>query len=631
MHILSSMFCCLQRYAWKHDLPDSIIYFTKDRKKGQDVESQKYEPMFNLAIQTGSVERRQSETLDLGFDTVFETWEIVVRYVGKIDFLREYGVEIVYLEGNYAILTVPEAMIERLSSFPEIIYVEMPKQLYFTVTNGIRTSCINAVKAAGFAGGGLSGRGVICALIDSGIDIFQPVFRKEDGTTRLLEIWDQSIGGNPPEGYRIGSVYDREQINALLREYDPENNGQNVFNEGIIFPADSLIPARDISGHGTHVAGIMAGNFAEDKNNSLGIATDSDLLVVKLNNAVQGGVPRTTELMQALDYVYKAAVRYGMPTAVNISLGNSYGSHDGTSLLETYIDHISNLWKMSICIGAGNEGSSAGHSETVFESGETKRISFSVGEYERNLDLQIWKTYEDEFQMTIYAPGVFEGVKLNAVPGVVNTRLGSNRLMAYCGEPSPYSRFQEIYVELIPFPVSSPFVTSGIWTIQVTAGKVVSGRLDMWLPTSAALSDNTRFIDPSPDTTLTIPSTSTKAISVGGYNAVDFSYADFSGRGYTRLTDQIKPDLLAPAVNIVSAAVGGGLAIRSGTSMACPFVTGSAALLMEWGIVNGNDPYLYGEKLKSFLLKGARGLSGEPVPSVRQGFGTLCVRNAFPI
>ncbi len=586
------------------------------------MESQKYEPMLNLAINTDRAQRSQSEALEVGFDAVFDTWEIVVRYVGNIDFLRVYGVEIIYLQGNYAILTIPEPFIERLSEFPEIIYVEMPKNLYFTVTGGIRASCINAVRTTGFPGGGLYGRGVICAVIDSGIDIFHPAFRNQDGTTRILEIWDQNIDGNPPEGYRLGSIYDREEINLLLGEYD--SGIYSVLSGG-------TIPARDVSGHGTHVAGIMAGNFAENKNNNLGIATKSDIIVVKLGNVYQNGVPTTTELMQAIDYVYKAAVRFRMPVAMNISLGNSYGSHDGTSLLETYIDNISNLWKMSVCIGTGNEGSSAGHSEEMFENGEAKRISFSVGEYERSLNLQIWKIYEDEYQIMVYAPGEFNGVKINTVPGTLNTQIGNNRLMVYYGEPSPYSRFQEIYLEIVPFLQSSDYITSGVWSIVVVAGNVVSGRLDMWMPDAAALNDNTRFINPSPETTLTIPSTSAKAISVGGYNSNTFSYADFSGRGYTRLTNQIKPDIVAPAVNILSAAVGGGTTIKSGTSMACPFVSGSAALLMEWGIVNNNDPYLYGEKLKSYLINGAVSLPGEAVPSVRQGFGTLCVRNSFPI
>lgn len=580
--------------------------------------SQKYEPMLNLALDVSEGERELSETLAIGYSITDNTWDVIVRYINDIEFLKDFGVNIVYLTGHYAILTVPGAFVRRLSEFTEIIYVEMPKSLYFTVSNGVRTSCINPVQNNSFPGGMLTGEGVICACIDSGIDIYNNVFRNNNGTTRILELWDQNFEGNPPEGYSIGSVFTGDDINEILRE---EGNGRiNV-----------TTPGRDVSGHGTHVAGIMAGNFAVDKNNNIGVATKSPILVVKLNTSTNNGFPRTTELMQAIDYVYKTSVKYQMPVSINISFGNSYGSHDGTSLLETFIDDISNLWKMTISIGTGNEGSSAGHALEMFSSGEQKKISFTVGNYERNLNLQIWKTYEDEFEITINSPGEVNGIRVNSVPGTLESRIGNNKILVYYGEPSPYSRFQEIYIEIIPYLVGDSYISTGVWSLDVSAGRITSGRLDVWLPDAAALNENTRFTNPSPETTLTIPSTSNSAISVGGYNSLSYAYADFSGRGFTRLTNQIKPDIVAPAVNVTSAAVGGGVTEKSGTSMACPFVSGSAALLMEWGIVKGNDPYLYGEKVKAYLIKGAKPLAGEPLPSERQGWGALCLRNSFPI
>lgn len=355
--------------------------------------------MLNLALDVTEGEREQSGALSAGYQALENTWDVIIRYAGDIEFLRKDGVQIQYLEGQYAILTVPDAFIRRLSEFPEIIYVEIPKSLYLTVVNGIRSSCINPVQVKSFPGGSLTGEGVICACIDSGIDIYSPVFRNSDGTTRILELWDQTLEGNPPEGFRMGSVYKEEDINILLKQ---ESSGR----------ANTQAPGRDVSGHGTHVAGIMAGNFAENRENNVGIATKSPLVIVKLNTATNNGFPRTTELMQAISYVYRTALKYQMPVSINISFGNSYGSHDGTSLLETFIDDVSNLWKMSISIGTGNEGSSAGHAMEIFSNGENKRIEFTVGNYERNLNIQIWKTYEDEFQFIIYSPG---GVNLSLI------------------------------------------------------------------------------------------------------------------------------------------------------------------------------------------------------------------------
>ena len=581
------------------------------------MDSQKYENMLNLALDVTEEQRENSVTLDVGYSQLENTWEVIVRYSQDIEFLKDYGVKITYLISNYAILVVPDSFIRRLSDFKEIIYVEMPKSMYLSVNNGRRVSCINQVQINDFSyNGGLYGENVICACIDSGVDIFNNAFRNSDGTTRILELWDQNIDGNPPEGYSLGTLFTSEDINEALR-----SEGNSLIKS---------FPSIDVSGHGTHVLGIMAGNFAENRNNSLGIATKSPLLVVKLNTSINNGFPRTTEMMLALNYVYQTAVKYGMPVSINISFGNSYGSHDGTSLLETFIDDLSNRWKMCICIGTGNEGASAGHYMNYFKNGEEKRAEFTVGNYETSINIQLWKTYEDEFEFNLIPPGNNNSVKIQNVGQSTNIKVGNDRILIYYGEPSPYSQFQEIYIQIIPDSISAYYITSGIWSINIEALRVISGRIDMWLPDSAALNSDTRFITPTPDTTLTIPSTSRSAISVGGYNSLTYAYADFSGRGFTRLVESIKPEIVAPAVNISSAAVGGGLTEKSGTSMACPFVSGSAALLMEWGIVRGNDPYLYGDKIKAYLIKGAKGLPGETVPSRRQGFGSLCLADSLP-
>lgn len=143
----------------------------------------------------------------------------------------------------------------------------------------------------------------------------------------------------------------------------------------------------------------------------------------------------------------------------------------------------------------------------------------------------------------------------------------------------------------------------------------------MWLPSGSVLNQGTRFLYPMPETTLTIPSTAQKVVSVGAYDSRYQAVADFSGRGYTRENRLVKPDIAAPGVNIMTTAVGGGYRTQSGTSFATPFVTGSAALLMEFGIVRGNDPYLYGAKVKAYLIRGARHLLIEPYPNQLLGWG----------
>lgn len=586
------------------------------------MDTQKYENMLNLALDTPEEQRMQTNDLNTGFNITQNTWQIIVRYNGSLDFLKSEGADITYLIANYAILTLPETLLRRLNEFEQIIYAELPKTLYLSVIDGKRVSCINPVQlqtfSLGNSTGGLFGEGVLCAVIDSGIDFTNPAFLNADGTTRILRLWDQSIFGTPPEGYLLGTVYDETQINqALQTENEIERN--------------NLVPSRDISGHGTHVTGIMAGNFADDRTQNIGIATKSKLIIVKLDTTVNNGFPRTTELMLALDYVYRTALAFNMPVSINLSFGNSYGSHDGTSILEQFIDDLANLWKMTICIGTGNEGADAGHSQERFMTGEQKEIAFSVGAYETTLNIQIWKSYQDDIQFTLFLPGNPRGIIIQNTLGKQEFILNTTRVLIYYGEPSPYSLFQEIYIELIPAYDTVPYISTGIWRIEATAGKVPDGQIDLWLPDAGARNSNTFFLRPSPDVTLTIPSTATSIIAVGGYNSNTFSYADFSGRGFTRTYNQVRPDLVAPAVDILSAAVGGGLERRSGTSMATPFVSGSAALLMEYGIVRGNDPYLYGEKAKAYFIKGARQLSGfSTYPNPQVGWGALCLRDSLP-
>ena len=187
-----------------------------------------------------------------------------------------------------------------------------------------------------------------------------------------------------------------------------------------------------------------------------------------------------------------------------------------------------------------------------------------------------------------------------------------------------------MYIEAV-LPKGS-YIQDGLWKIRLIPEEILDGQYDLWLPAGMALNRETRFLAASPDTTLTIPSTASRAISVGAYDDATQAYADFSGRGFARLGHPIKPELAAPGVNIITARAGGGYEAVTGTSFAAPFVTGSAALMMQWGIVNGNDPYLYGEKLKAYLIRGARSLPGETVyPNERLGYGALCLERSFPL
>lgn len=576
------------------------------------MDSQKIDNQLNLALDVTEETREKTLDLNVGFQPETKRWELIIKYSGDIQRIKEeLDLTLVELQNEYAIITIREDLIDRLSSYQQIEFIEKPKRMFFAVNEGRAASCINPLQTARYD---LFGRGVIVAVIDSGIDYSHLDFRNEDGTTRIIELWDQTIPGNPPPGYNMGTYYTREKINEAL-------------NAKTLPERMNIVPSTDLSGHGTHVTGIAAGNGRASDGRYRGVASQSELLIVKLGASVGNSFPRTTQLMEAIDYAIRKAIELNKPIVINLSFGNNYGAHDGNSLLESYISDMVNRWKTNIVIGTGNEGGASKHAGGILDRTSTQIVELGVGEYEFTFNLQIWKNFFDEFEIALTSPG---GTRIGPIPERLGTQrfsIGKTDIVLFFGKPMPYSAQQEVYFEFIP---RTDYIEGGIWKIELIPRNIVVGNYDLWLPSGGVLNPNTKFLRPNESTTLTIPSTAFRAITVGAYNAYTDSLAYFSGRGYPRGTTQIKPDLVAPGVDITSAAPGGGYNTLSGTSMATPFVTGSCALLMEWGIVNGNDPYLYGEKMKAYLIAGTRKLNiATTYPNPNIGFGALCLRESF--
>ena len=541
--------------------------------------SQKIENILNLALEATPEERARSAELDVGYDA------------GE----------------RAAVVHIREDRIEALASLPEVEFVEKPKSLYFQADVGRQVSCIDAVQDAPY---GLTGQGVLVGIVDSGIDLTNADFRNEDGTTRIAALWDQA-----------DREYTAEEINEFLNA------------EGTVQPAVRPSLSVDSSGHGTAVAGIAAGNGRGSEGRRYrGAAPESELVIVKMKSPQPGGFPRTTELMTGVDYLIRKAQEMRMPVAVNISFGNTYGPHDGSSLVEQYLNDVSAIWKNVICIGTGNEGTAAGHAAGIVSDEEETVQELAVQEREQPFGLQIWKSYTDEIDISIISPAGEQAGPFREKTGAQRYLTGSTELLVYYGEPKPYSVRQEIFIALLPM---RDYVDSGVWQVVLTPRQIVAGTYQMWLPAQAALNVGTAFLTPDSMSTLTVPSTAARAVTVAAYDARTFSYADFSGRGPSAVYESAgvpKPDVAAPGVDVNAPIPGGGYRAFTGTSFAVPFAAGGAALLMEWGIVRGNDSYLYGEKVKAYLRRGARQLPGHRKwPNAQLGYGALCVRDSLPI
>jgi subtilisin family serine protease len=535
--------------------------------------------------------------------------EVIIKYHGNLDFIAEQlGAIAERLNETYAILTLPLSMVSYILSVPNIEYYELPKTVYTQLRRSMSASGVYQVQSP--VRYDLTGRGVIVGIIDSGIDYTHPDFRNPDGTTRILYIWDQSVVGTPPQGFRSGQLYTREDINMALASEEPF----------------SVVPEQDFISHGTAVAGIAAGNGTTSGGVERGAAPESDLIIVKLALYEVPGFSRSTDIMRGVKFCIDTAQHLGMPISINISYGTNDGAHDGSSLFEGFLDSESLRWKTVISVAAGNEANTGHHFFGRVQKGQTEYVDISVGDNYMQLFITLWKNFADTFTIELFAPnGQSTGV-INQLQPVTHVTVSGVRMVILFGQPTPFTFNQEIYISMVG--VSGPIINE-IWRLAVTGVDIVDGSFNIWLPLTPVPTRSTRFLLPDVENTVTLPATADRVITVGGYNSLLNTSTAFSGRGNPYGTFGQKPDLVAPAVDILSAKVGGGYDSFTGTSMAAPFVTGSAALMMEWGIVRGNDPFLFGQRVKAFLCRNALRSFAVEYPNSTWGYGTLSLNDTL--
>ena len=579
---------------------------------GDIVAEKKLGDILNIVEQFPSAIENPEIEESLGFG-VGGNWEVIVKYHGDIEEIaRQQGGVAQILTSQFAILTIPKQNVLNLQDYTEVEYVETPKQMVYSFTQNMVASCVPEVQNN--PPYNLKGGGTLLGIIDSGILYSHPDFRNPDGSTRIVSIWDQNKQGDPPPGYKIGTEYTREQINMALSE--PTRQEQLA-----------IVPVEDYAGHGTHVAGIAGGNGRASNGEIVGVAPESEFIIVKLGQPGREGFVRNVEIMTATKYVIDKAQELGRPVAINISVGMNEGSHDGKSILELFLAEMSTFWKTSIVVATGNEGIAPNHTSGVVPQGGSSQFQFTVGEGELYYNLYIWKSFIDIFELEIIAPTGERTGRITIRQGARSLVIRNTKIFVVFTPPSPLNGDEEIVIFLEGVEGT---VDAGVWTVILYGIDVIDGRYSVWGPTREQVGIGTGMLNPTPFTTLTTPSTSPNVISVGAYNSVTGQIAAFSGRGYGRNASVIKPDLVAPGVSINSTSNTGRYTIMSGTSMAAPHVTGAVALMMEWGIVKGNNPFLYAESLRAYLLRGAkRDIVGVIFPDPLWGYGKLCVKGAL--
>lgn len=550
----------------------------------------------------------EEDTIDFHYMTDVNFDSVAAKY----DYVH-FGKELL---GNQIIGYVKESDYDRLRNEVGLNrQYPYPSVLGLLASQSFDASGITQIKNQGYLG--LDGAGVLMAFVDTGIDYNNEIFKYEDGTTKIKYIWDQTIAGNPPNGYYLGSEYDEETINRAIRSDDPY----------------SIVPQRDVSGHGTFLASNACGVEIKDFS---GVAPNANLIVVKLRKARKFYLDRyaisdtiedafeSTDVILGLNYVFEKARELNMPISICLGIGTSNGSHDGISPLEDYIANISSNAGMCICTSAGNEGQSGRHTDGVVgKNTKQQAVEITVGQNVEGFTMNVWNNLTDVFTVAVRSP-------TGEVVGGTLTQSGI--------ETSGKLLFEQTVVSIQYFyPVEQSgnqltFIrivdpTPGIWTLILSSDGVLDGRYHVWLPLLTLCPYDVRFLSPKPEYTIVIPSTSQGSVACGAYSSNNNSLYVDSSWGPTR-NGNISPDLVAPGVNVLGM-YPSGIGTSSGTSIAASITAGACALILQWGVVYKNDISLSTYRIKAYLIRGCKRMEDIEYPNYQWGYGTLDLWQTF--
>ena len=464
----------------------------------------------------------------------------------------------------------------------------------------------------------LTGQGCIICFIDTGIDYRNEAFLDENGDSRILAIWDQSIqSGTPPEGFQYGTEYDREAINNALRADNPFD----------------FVPSTDEIGHGTALAGVAAGRVRTGTTRYVGAAPDAEIVVVKLKqcrtnlrryNLIPDDVPAYQEddIMLAVQYANTFVRELSRPVIICLGIGTNAGDHAGNSALSRYLNAVALRRSRAVIVCGGNEGGASHHyrGNLLQTSTGEQNVEVRVGENCSGFVMECWSSLPDTLQVGLRSPGgesippvrVSDGQSLTYRLIYADTvvRLDTTIVETSSGE------------QLLRFFLEDP--EPGIWTFRVSAtGTLYNGTFDMWLPITQFMDDRVFFTQPYPYITMTEPSMATEVIAVTYYNPANLSFAIDSGRGFSRI-EAVRPDLCAPGVNV--ATLNG---IKSGSGLACAITAGAVAQLFQWAVVQRRNPYAETRELKSYLIRGASRTWDLEYPNREWGYGRLNLEGVF--
>ncbi|MBY6837989.1 peptidase S8 [Clostridium botulinum] len=548
----------------------------------------------------------------------------IVQYQGKIndEALKKEGYYIATINDKYAIISTKKDKKININDpiFSNIVYVKGTETYTLEEISPIDAAQVRSLQIN--LPLQLTGEGVVVGIIDTGIDYLSDEFMTLNGESRIECIWDQTIVSEKVDEIELvpyGALYLKDKINEAIRAY---RQGKSPYD---------IVPSIDEIGHGTNMSGIIG---ATGKNPELkGVAPDCKFVVVKLiedySNKAQfkAQVPifNITAIFSALEFLYEHALKKSEPMVIYLPLGSNSGNHRGNGILAEYIESISNSRGIVVVTGAGNERSRAGHASGVIsKAGETRSIELNVSPNQKYLWVEIWVDPPNIMTVDIVSPS---GENTGVVPAIINLSEDYNfifektsiKIEFYIPEENTGDELIRIqFYDLQP----------GIWKIKLIANLVLDGTYNIWIPQYGLSVGDTSLSPSDPFGTFTNPGGSTSIITVASYNQNNNNIVNYSGMSF--LNDYIdRVDIAAGGVNAVTVAPNNSTTTVNGTSVSAAVVAGTCAMLFQWGIVEGNDPYMYSQTIKTYLTRGTRQRPGDSYPNPEWGYGALDVIGIF--
>ncbi len=505
-------------------------------------------------------------------------------------------------------------------SIRDYSYASIPKCFYLMDTTGMEISGITALQNNPTLS--LKGQGVFIGVIDTGIDYTNHLFKRADGSSRIFSIWDQTAVPKDlrsPEGFLYGVEYSNARLNQALSSENPL----------------SVVPQSDELGHGTFLASLAAGN-EDPENEFVGAAPESELIVVKLKQAKQnlrdfyylsGTTPiyQENDIMTAIRYLDGVAEREGRPLVIVIGLGSNQGSHTGSGPLSVFSNYVGARRERCMVFPAGNQAAKRHHFfDRTTSVLNPVRVEINVEEDVPGFCMELWAFAPELVRVVVQSPtGQQSDGRFPTMEETQTTRFVFENTLLSVDYRIAGRRNGDL---LVFFRFSN--VAKGIWTVLVYPENAITGEFHIWLPIREETESDITFIRPNPDTTITMPSSARVPITVGGYNGLTDALYLESGRGYD-VSGFVKPDFVAPSVEVQGAGLRDNFVTYTGTSAGAAITAGACALVLQWGILQGNAPGMNSVEVKNTLIRGCRRDSGMTYPNREQGFGKLDAYQSF--